>query len=521
MSTSAADAGATGSRDQWGTKLGFILAAVGSAIGLGNIWRYPYIVYENGGGAFLIPYFIALATAGLPILILEYSLGHRYRQGAPAVFHFVRRRWEGLGWWMAAITFLISTYYVVILGWCLSFIYFSFGTQWGEDTGAFFIGDYLATSDGAEPTGFWDIGGLQWKVLVPTAIAWALVAFLMHRGVSRGIELASRVLMPSLILMLIIIVIRAVTLDGALDGLDVLFTPDFGALTDGSVWVAAYGQVFFSLSIAFSIMIAYSSYLPRRTDLSNTALIVGLSNAGFEFLAAIGVFAALGFLAGVAGVPVTEVVQSGVVLAFVVFPQVISALPAFNSFFGVLFFGALFFAGITSMVSILEAVVAAVREKFDLSRRTAVNWICGIATLISLLYVTRGGLFYLDTVDHFLNSYGLATAGLLEVVLVAWVARTLNDQRRHINAVSYIPMGPWWTVSLKFITPVLLGTMIVYAFWTEITEAYGGYPASGRLFVGAGAVGLTLLLALALSLNSRSPFDVDTPTGHPVEEESR
>lgn len=494
-------------RDQWGTKLGFLLAAIGSAIGLGNIWRYPYVVYANGGGAFLIPYFVALATAGLPILILEYSLGHRFRQGAPATFHSISPRWEWLGWWQAAISFVISTYYVVILGWCLSFIYFSFGEQWGEDTGAFFIGDYLATSSGAAPEGFWDIGGIQLKVLIPMLIAWAMVYVLMRRGISKGIELASRVLMPTLIVMLVVIVIRAVTLDGAAAGLNVLLTPDFGALTDPGVWVAAYGQVFFSLSIAFSIMIAYSSYLPRKTDLSNSGLIVGLSNAGFEFLAAIGVFAALGFLATQNGVGVDEVAESGVALAFIVFPQVISALPGLNAVFGVLFFGALFFAGITSMVSILECVVAAIREKFDMSRKAAVNWICGIAAAVSVLYVTRGGLFYLDTVDHFVNAYGLVVAGLAEVVLVVWISKTLTQQRDHLNERSFVKMGPWWTISLKFVTPILLTFMVVYSLWNEVKENYEGYPGSGLLFLGAGGVALTLLLALALSLNSRAPHN--------------
>jgi NSS family neurotransmitter:Na+ symporter len=497
----------TATRDQWGTKLGFILAAMGSAIGLGNIWRYPYVVYENGGGAFLIPYFVALATAGLPILILEYSLGHRFRQGAPATFHSISQKWEWLGWWMAAISFIICTYYIVILGWCLSFIYYSFGQQWGSDTGAFFIGEYLATSDGAAPTGFWDIGGIQLKVLIPMAIAWVLVYILMQRGVSKGIEMASRILLPTLIVMLILIVLRAITLDGATEGLNVLFTPDFGALADPSVWVAAYGQVFFSLSIAFSIMIAYSSYLPRKTDLSNSGLIVGLSNAGFEFLAAIGVFAALGFLAVQSGVAVDEVAQSGVVLAFIVFPQVISTLPGLNTAFGVLFFGTLFFAGVTSMVSILEAVVAAIREKFDMSRKAAVNWICGAAALISILYVTRGGLFYLDTIDHFVNAYGLVVAGLLEVVLVAWIAKTLTDQGDHLNATSYVKMGPWWTISLKFFTPILLTFMILWSIWQELKENYEGYPTSGLLLLGVGGVVLTLLFALALSLNSRVPHD--------------
>jgi neurotransmitter:Na+ symporter, NSS family len=494
-------------RDQWGTKLGFLLAAIGSAIGLGNIWRYPYVVYENGGGAFLLPYFVALATAGLPILILEYSLGHRFRQGAPAAFHSINPSWEWLGWWQAAISFVICTYYVVILGWCLSFIYYSFGQQWGEDTGAFFIGEYLATSDGAAPTGFWDIGGAQLKVLLPMLVAWAVIYVLMRRGVSRGIEMASRVLMPTLILMLVLIVIRAVTLEGAATGLNVLLTPDFGALGDPGVWVAAYGQVFFSLSIAFSIMIAYSSYLPRRTDLSNSALIVGLSNAGFEFLAAIGVFAALGFLAVQSDVAVDEVAQSGVVLAFIVFPQVISTLPGLNTVFGLLFFGSLFFAGITSMVSILECVVAAVREKFDLSRKAAVNWICGAAGLMSVLYVTQGGLFYLDTVDHFVNAYGLVVAGLLQVLLVVWISRTLAEQRDHINATSYVQMGTWWTVSLKYVTPVLLTFMIGWSLWEELRENYEGYPTSGLLFIGGGGVLITLLIALTLSLNSRLPHD--------------
>ncbi|HSE10727.1 MAG TPA: sodium-dependent transporter [Nocardioidaceae bacterium] len=501
-------------RDQWGTKLGFILAAMGSAIGLGNIWRYPYVVYENGGGAFLIPYFIALATAGLPILLLEYSIGHRYRHGAPASFHLISQRWEWLGWWMAAISFVIATYYVVILGWCLSYIWYSFGEDWGEDTATFFIAEYLGTSEGADPAGFWDIGSPQWKVLFAVLIAWAIVYYLMQRGVSRGIEMASRILMPTLIVLLIIIVIRALTLEGAADGLNVLFTPDFSALGDFAVWSAAYGQVFFSLSVAFSIMIAYSSYLPRRTDLSNSGLIVGLSNAGFEFMAAIGVFAALGFLAITLDTEVTEVAGGGGVgLAFIVFPQIISSLPAFQPVFGVIFFASLLFAGITSMVSILECVVAAIREKFDLGRVAAVNWICGVAFVISILYVTKGGLFYLDTVDHFVNAYGLVVAGLAEVLLIAWIARTLDEQRDHLNDISYIKMGPWWTVSMKFITPVLLTLVVINSLVDEFGENYSGYPTSGLLFIGAGGVLLTLLASLTLSLNSRVPHQFDLTKG--------
>ncbi|MDQ3387478.1 MAG: sodium-dependent transporter, partial [Actinomycetota bacterium] len=372
-------------RDQWGGKLGFILAAIGSAIGLGNIWRYPYIAYENGGGAFLLPYFIALVTAGIPVLILEYALGHRSRSAAPFAFRAMSRRWEWLGWWQIGGSFVIMTYYIVIIGWVLSYCYYSVGTQWGSDPDAFFNENYLGLTES-----FWMVGGMQWKVVLTTAIVWAVTYWLLRRGVSKGIELAARILIPTLVIMIGVIVIRGLTLPGAVDGLNVLLTPDFGELLNPNVWVAAYGQVFFSIGVAFSIMITYSSYLPRRTDLSNSAFIVALSNTGFEFFAALGVFSVLGFLAAQQNASIDEVVTQGVGLAFVAFPQIINELPALNSLFGLLFFGALLFAGLTSAVSILEAGIAGVKEKFNLSRTAAVNWMCGLCALASILYATKG-----------------------------------------------------------------------------------------------------------------------------------
>lgn len=469
-------------REQWGGKLGFILAAIGSAVGLGNIWRYPYVAYENGGGAFLLPYFIALFTAGIPILILEWSLGNKYRGAGPRAYWNLSRRFEWVGWWQVAGSFLISTYYMVILGWVLAYTYFSFGTQWGSDTEGFFTGNYLGVSDS-----FWSVGGLQFKVLLPVIIMWAIVYFLLVRGVSRGIELASRILIPTLAVMILIVVIRGVTLPGAGEGLNVLLTPDFGALATPGVWVAAYGQVFFSLSIAFSIMITYASYLPRNSDLSNSGFIMGLANSGFEFLAALGVFGVLGFLAVQQNTQVTEVATAGIGLAFIAFPQIINELPGLNSLFGFLFFGALLFAGITSAVSILEACIAAVREKFSLSRAASINAVCGLAFLVSMLYVTNGGLYYLDTVDHFINSYGLALSGLVEVVLIAWVLRQVGNLQQFINEDSFIRAGSWWSISIMLLAPVALIFVVGFSIYTDLTEAYEGYPISGLILLGGGA----------------------------------
>ena len=440
------------------------------------------MAYENGGGAFLVPYFIALFTAGIPILILEWSLGNKYRGAGPRSYWNLSRRWEWVGWWQVAGSFVISTYYMVILGWVLAYTYFSFGTQWGSDTEGFFTGNFLGVSDS-----FWSVGGFQFKVLLPVLIMWAVVYWLLVRGINRGIELASRILIPALVLMILVVVIRGVTLPGAGEGLNVLLTPDFASLGKPSVWIAAYGQVFFSLSIAFSIMITYASYLPRNSDLSNSGFIMALSNSGFEFLAALGVFGVLGYLAVQQNVPVTEVATDGVGLAFIAFPQIINELPGFKSLFGFLFFGALLFAGITSAVSILEACIAAVKEKFGLTRSVAVNAVCGLAFLVSMLYVTKGGLYYLDTVDHFINNYGLALSGLVEVVLVAWIVRQVGSLQQFINEDSYIPVGRWWTVSLTVLTPAALGLVIAFSIYNELTEAYSGYPISGLVLVGGGA----------------------------------
>jgi neurotransmitter:Na+ symporter, NSS family len=490
-------------RDQWGTKIGFILAAIGSAIGLGNIWRYPYVVYENGGGAFLLPYFIAIITAGIPLLILEYSLGNRSRRAAPFAYRSLARRWEWLGWWQIGVSFLIASYYMVVIGWVLSYVYFSFGTQWGADTNAFFFEEYLAVGE------FWAIGGIQWNVFFAVLLAWAINYWLLIRGVSRGIEIAARILIPALVVMIVIVTIRGLTLPGAAEGLNVLLTPDFSALLDPAVWVAAYGQVFFSIGVAFSIMIAYSSYLSRRADLSNSGFIVALSNSGFEFLAALGIFSVLGYLAIQQGVAVDEVATSGIGLAFVTFPQIINELPALQSLFGVLFFGALFFAGLTSSLSILECCISGVRDKFGLSRLASVNWVCVPAFLVSMLYVTNGGINYLDVVDRFMNNYGLVLSALFEVILVAWVARQLGPLQRYVNERSYLRLGRWWIILLSFVTPVAIAAVTFLNFLEEFSAPYGDYPVSGLLVFGAGsAIGVILLAFVFQAIKSRETEQV-------------
>ncbi|MCY8582788.1 sodium-dependent transporter, partial [Bacillus haynesii] len=298
-------------RPQWGTRAGFILAAVGSAIGLGNIWRFPAVAYENGGGAFFLPYLFALLTAGIPLLIMEFTIGHKYRGSAPLSYARMGKGKEWIGWWQVAISFVISTYYAVIVAWAISYTVFSFNLGWGKNTENFLMNEYLNRIDiGGGAIG--QFGGFVPGVLIPLAIVWIVSLGILFAGVKKGIEIANRIFIPLLVVLFLIIVIYSITLDGAAQGLNAFFTPDWSQITNGKVWVAAYGQIFFSLSIAFAIMITYSSYLPKKSDITNNAFITGFGNSSFELLAGIGVFSALGFMAAQQGVPVKEVVSSGI-----------------------------------------------------------------------------------------------------------------------------------------------------------------------------------------------------------------
>lgn len=222
-------------------------------------------------------------------MILEFTIGHKFRGGAPVALGRMQKKWEWLGWFQAAVAFFITVYYMAVVAWALSYVFYAATLAWGADTEGFFFGQYLGLTDSA-----WNFGGIQWKVLIPLLLVWVINYVILSKGVKKGIEKVNRILIPTLWVTTAIIVIRGLTLPGALDGLNYLFTPDWSKSAEPQVWVAAYGQIFFSLSIAFAIMIAYASYLPKKTDLVNSAFITAFCNHGFELFAALGVFGILG-----------------------------------------------------------------------------------------------------------------------------------------------------------------------------------------------------------------------------------
>ncbi|MFE6507472.1 sodium-dependent transporter [Nocardioides sp. NPDC057767] len=491
---------AAAKRGAFSSRQVFIFAAIGSAVGLGNIWRFPYVAYENGGGAFVIPYIVALLTAGIPFLFLDYALGHRFRGSAPLSFARLRRGTEGLGWWQVGICFMIAVYYAAVMAWAVRYTIFSVNKAWGDDPEGFFFGKFLQAGDpGVDATPVWG-------VLIPLLLVWAAILVVMLLGVQKGIGATSVIFIPVLVVAFGILVVRSLFLPGAAEGLDALFTPNWGALTDATVWAAAYGQIFFSLSIGFGIMITYSSYVHKHTDMPGSGLVVGFANSSFELLAGIGVFAALGFMAQANGVAVGEVATSGVGLAFVAFPAIISEAPA-GALIGVLFFGSLVVAGFTSLVSVIEVVISGVRDKFEMTRKGATIAVTVPMAVISLVFFsTTSGLYVLDILDHFINQFGILLVAVISMLVLSWGLRVLPMFSDHLSDGSSIVVGAWWRILVSIVAPIGLVLVLGLAFWEDVKTPYGGYPAWMLGVFGWGAAAAVIVFGfLAAQAKWRHP----------------
>ena len=496
-------------RETFSSRTAFLLAAIGSAVGLGNIWRFPYVAYDNGGGAFLVPYIIALLTAGIPLLFLDYALGHRFRGSAPLTFKRIRPWAEPLGWIQVLISFFITIYYAVIIGWAALYTVKSVNQAWGDKPADYFMKDFLK-ADTAQIFSTNIVG----QIAIALAIVWIVTIIVLAMGVDEGIGRIAKIFMPILVVLFIIIVIYSLFLTGAAKGLDALFTPSWSALSDPGVWIAAYGQIFFSLSVAFGIMLTYSSYLKPRTNLTGTGLVTGFANSGFELLAGIGVFAALGYLATQQGVEVSEVASSGIGLAFIAFPTIISSMPM-GALFGVLFFGSLTIAGFTSMFSLLEVVVSAVKDKLDLDRKTAAVSVGVFMAVISMaLFSTTSSLATLDIMDKFTNNIGIVMIALLSIVCLDWVMRRMDEFGLHLNAVSSFKVGNVWRICVVNVTPIVLG----FSLWLELKDLvgtnYGEYSDMQINLYGWGVLAVIIIGALLFSLVPWSnPHSLSGPPG--------
>ena len=466
------------------------MAAVGSAIGLGNVWRFPYVCYENGGGAFLIPYFVALFTAGIPLMVLEFSVGHWARKSPPEAFKKIGKKWEWAGWWTVLIPFTVAAYYVVVMAWCFSYMVYSADLRWGLHAEQFFLKNFLGVT--SNPL---ILGDIRIPVFLGLIAIWVCIFLILYKGVKRiGKVVALTVPIPTFLL--IILTIRGLTLPGSIEGISYYLTPNFSQLLDANVWLAAYAQVFFSLGLAQGIMITYASYLKRKSDITNNAIITSLADAGTSFLAGFTVFSVVGYLSASQGISIENLGIAGPYLIFVTYPTAISLLPV-AALFGFILYIALLTFGIDSAFSMIEPIISGINGKWKITKAKATAIMCTFGFFASLIFTTGSGLYWLEILDHFIANFGLVTIGLLECLILGW-GFNLHRFREHANKTSDIIIGRWWDVLIKFVIPIILVILLVASMLDNIINPYMGYPWWVILVGGMTPVVTIFLLSFIL-----------------------
>ncbi len=460
--------------EAWGSRIGLILAMAGNAVGLGNFLRFPGQAAANGGGTFMITYFIAFLLLGIPLMWVEWGIGRnagRYRKGhAPGMFSAIWRHPAAkyLGLFGMVIPLVVLTYYVVLVSWTMAFTWFSIsGDYWGRSTQeemAAYLQSYQLLGDGSVhgallPFGFF-------------AVSMFITIYVLSRGISGGIEKFVKVGMPVLFLFAVVLAVRVLTLGpgpgGAspADGLQFIFDPDLSRLGESSVWLASAGQIFFTLSVGMGTLGTYASYLSTRDDITLSGVATAATNETAEVVlgGSIAIPAAVTFF-GVSGA--MAVAQSGSFnIGFVTMPVIFQQM-AGGRLLGALWFGLLCFAGLTSSVAMATPIVAFFREEFGVRRET-VAWAVGaVATLFGLLTLVWLGHGFLDEWDFWAGTFGLAVMATIEVILFMWVFKPERAwESLHQGADLRIPTI--FKYIMTYVTPLYLLTILG---WWAVNDA--------------------------------------------------
>ena len=436
----------------WSSRLMFILAAAGSAVGLGNIWRFPYVAGENGGGAFVLVYLVCIFLIGIPILMSEVLLGREGRQSPINTMQALverssaNRAWNVIGWMGAVAGFMILSFYAVIAGWAMSYV-----VSLADGT---FVG---ASADVANDE-FGSLVGDPYRVLTWHALFMAITIFIVARGVSEGLEKAVKYLMPALFILLLVLVGYSATTTHFAEGLSFLFSFNLEKL-DGDSVLIAMGQAFFTLSLGMGAIMTYGAYMPRDSSIVSSATIIALLDTGVALLAGVAIFP-LVFANGLES-------SAGPGLMFVTLPLAFGQMDG-GVIFGTLFFLLVTFAAITSSISLIEPALSWLVEHLRVSRvRGAilvggVAWFLGLGSAFSTniwaeLHILPG-MTYFDSLDYVTNNIMLPVGGMLIALFAGWIVdqKICEDQLQLSQGQFAI-----WQTLVRFIAPAAVGVVFV------------------------------------------------------------
>ncbi len=438
-------------RENFGSKLGVIAAAAGSAVGLGNIWRFPYVAGENGGGAFLLVYIGFVILIGVPVMLSEFVIGRRSQRDPVGAFKTLapKTAWPLVGFIGITAAFTILAFYTTVAGWTLEYLYLSFINGFGKAEKAELSTQFSSfVSDGLRPV-FWQM------------IFMAMTAFIILKGVKNGIEKYTKIMMPMLLIILLFLVVRSVTLPNSAEGLKFLFQPDFSKIGAQAI-LQALGQAFFSLSIGMGTLITYGSYINKKDILSNTAISVSLIDTIVAILAGIAIFPAV-FSFGIAP-------EAGPSLVFITLPMIFSQMSG-GQFFEIIFFILLAIAALTSTISVLEVVVAYLAEELKMNRKKATIIAAGSISVLGILCtLSQGplpelkiaGLSLFDVLDKSSANIFLPLGGFFIVVFVGWVMQKQQvfDEITNNNSLAGRFRHIYFWI-IRFIAPIAIALVFL------------------------------------------------------------
>jgi NSS family neurotransmitter:Na+ symporter len=440
-------------RGGFGSKFGIIAAAAGSAIGLGNIWRFPYIAGQNGGGAFLLINLACIVLIGISLMLSEFVIGRCAQRNAYGSFKKLApgTPWFLVGFMGVVAAFVILSFYSTVAGWTMEYVYQSFANGFAGKT-----------PEGLQSM-FGDFMGNSWRAVGWQILFMILTAGIVLAGVKKGIEKYAKLLMPILLVLILILCIRAITLPGAIDGLEFLFKPDFSKV-NGRVILEALGQAFFSLSIGMGALITYGSYISKKDNLTSSAVIVSFADTLIAILAGVAIFPAV-FAFGINP-------AEGPELVFITLPNIFLQMPG-GYYFSILFFVLLAVAALTSSISVLEVVVAYFVEETGLKRKNA-TWIAAISiTAIGVLCTLSQGLVpwlnirgmnLFDIMDFSSSKILLPFGGFLIVLFIGWVMKPADVAAEISNDGKLkLPLFKVYLIIVRFVAPVAIALVFLYS----------------------------------------------------------
>ncbi|XP_075168190.1 sodium-dependent dopamine transporter isoform X2 [Haematobia irritans] len=511
-------------RETWSGKVDFLLSVIGFAVDLANVWRFPYLCYKNGGGAFLVPYCIMLLVGGIPLFYMELALGQHNRKGAITCWGRLVPLFKGIGYAVVLIAFYVDFYYNVIIAWSLRFFFASFTNAlpwtsctnfWNTDDCRPFeqqtgspsllganVSDSLLNStitsefntslanltmalstttpaserfqsaaseyfnryilELNQSDGLHNLGAIKWDLVICLLIVYLICYFSLWKGIgTSGKVVWFTALFPYVVLL--ILLIRGITLPGSAMGIQYYLNPNFDAIYKAEVWVDAATQVFFSLGPGFGVLLAYASYNKYHNNVYKDALLTSCINSATSFAAGFVIFSVLGYMAHTSGQNIEDVATEGPGLVFVVYPAAIATMPG-STFWALIFFMMLLTLGLDSSFGGSEAIITALSDEFPKIGRNREIFVAGLFSLyfvVGLASCTQGGFYFFQLLDRYAAGYSILIAVFFEAIAVSWIYGTNRFCEDIRDMIGFRP-GKYWQVCWRFVAPIFLLFITIY-----------------------------------------------------------